>query len=938
MMTDWPQALDQYVSVTKTEQEHTAALNAILITCKRGGETGFQRLIEDMGPYLTTTDGQIRSRAVQLIGEVIGRLPDLKLHPSAVGSVAEFLSERLSDDPTVSAAISAVAKLLARHPVPAGVDIRVIRALFADVQLQAKPQPTRLAALEMLLNVAEKMTAIGREFSYGALQAVDGERDPRNLKISFHLMCKVVKLMPEAEQFAEDIFDVVSCYFPITFSPPPNDVNGVTRADLVNGLRDAIAAAPYMAEWAIPFFLERLPSDKQDALENLAYCLPFYNAQVVAPFVGELWPALRTEIFAGQDKPIVDAALSCLKSLVTVLSPAAGVMQQCLQGVVGETAFRLPAGAAADAAMQILLTLLEASADAAKYILEIVVPQLLSNEQRAASLPVLANFVHSCVGLRSGAQLLGPYARALLACFVSGMDLAEETARDAAADGACELILVPQLLSADNAPIAAVVAKLAQAACAAGVGTRASNAFIRLTMQRQQEIAAAADVCRSAIVQQPKTALAVVAAACAVSQPLFLTMVPVFQEQLLSRELSADSALWLDALASMVVSAEKAKLLVELLATLLPRVDYTVAMLVASCALLLRNVMRQLESEGQISFMATLHSLNVLQLVPSPAMCTAALGSLRPASLSSPHAAPLAAELIHFTTNSSEWTLLQNQCAEAAASVINKLPAGYELDSFVASHVYAPLFGRVHDDEVPVAQRASTVRMIGWVAKAMTCRGHEDTEKLLHFVAGALGNPAEALAAAAASAIGDIVRDSDGPLSKPSHATVRPLYKQRTTAQLLPIILDAYRTGQWQGQCAAAVAHILRNAPRAALKDQLASLLPLLGSAMRQAGAEAGAAAADALTELVDDPACAVGAHLTELLPALLHLSVNGSLSAARISALQCISAFSKLPFPLLFPHKQEVLNTLAKPLDDRKRTVRRAAALCRSRWFMLSS
>lgn len=35
----------------------------------------------------------------------------------------------------------------------------------------------------------------------------------------------------------QDLFDITFCYFPITFTPPPDDPYGITSDDLVLALR-----------------------------------------------------------------------------------------------------------------------------------------------------------------------------------------------------------------------------------------------------------------------------------------------------------------------------------------------------------------------------------------------------------------------------------------------------------------------------------------------------------------------------------------------------------------------------------------------------------------------------------------------------------------------------------------------------------------------------
>ena len=66
--------------------------------------------------------------------------------------------------------------------------------------------------------MGEELQAFGQDFVFGIIQAVDQERDPRNLLILFSIFPVVARYF-QLEPFTEEFFEVFSCYFPIDFTP-----------------------------------------------------------------------------------------------------------------------------------------------------------------------------------------------------------------------------------------------------------------------------------------------------------------------------------------------------------------------------------------------------------------------------------------------------------------------------------------------------------------------------------------------------------------------------------------------------------------------------------------------------------------------------------------------------------------------------------------------
>lgn len=75
----------------------------------------------------------------------------------------------------------------------------------------------------------------------GLLDCLEGEKDPRCLILCLKVLTNTQAAFPQAaDEQAEAIFDVTACYFPITFTPPPNDPYGITPEMLSKALQAAL--------------------------------------------------------------------------------------------------------------------------------------------------------------------------------------------------------------------------------------------------------------------------------------------------------------------------------------------------------------------------------------------------------------------------------------------------------------------------------------------------------------------------------------------------------------------------------------------------------------------------------------------------------------------------------------------------------------------------
>uniref|UniRef100_A0AAR2IV57 MMS19 nucleotide excision repair protein n=1 Tax=Pygocentrus nattereri TaxID=42514 RepID=A0AAR2IV57_PYGNA len=277
---------------------------------------------------LTSSQAQTRGRGVQLLSEVLQECYS-SLSEREVEVLIAFYENRLKDHYAITPHVLRGLKALAKSSVlPPGSAVSMLKSLFQDVHVQSLMLAERSSVYNMLISLMEsreeELKGLGPDFVFGFVQAVDGERDPRNLLLAFQIARNIIHRGYDLSQFTEELFEVTSCYFPIDFTPPPNDPHGITHEDLILALRGVLTGTPRFAEFLLPLIIEKLDSDVQnakvDSLQTLAACSPVYGHKELAEFLPGLWSSIRREVFQTASERVESAGLAALGALTSSLS------------------------------------------------------------------------------------------------------------------------------------------------------------------------------------------------------------------------------------------------------------------------------------------------------------------------------------------------------------------------------------------------------------------------------------------------------------------------------------------------------------------------------------------------------------------------------------------------------------------------------------------
>lgn len=173
---------------------------------------------------------------------------------------------------------------------------------------------------------------LGEDVDLAELMVVsmDGEKDPGCLFDAFQALQAVcgafcrfderdvaLEMMRKAE---EELFDVLACYFPVSFEPKERSARGITREDLAGGLEACLLAWPGFYDDALDMLEEKMGSIVKQAKVDSMRLLAGLCARSEKSSPRRVWSMLRGDVvgasefqFFGKEHPIVLSTLAqCL--------------------------------------------------------------------------------------------------------------------------------------------------------------------------------------------------------------------------------------------------------------------------------------------------------------------------------------------------------------------------------------------------------------------------------------------------------------------------------------------------------------------------------------------------------------------------------------------------------------------------------------------------
>ncbi|KAJ2615147.1 hypothetical protein H4S08_001380 [Coemansia sp. RSA 1365] len=883
--------VDAYI-IGLEDNADNSTLRQTLVTHISNGDISLLELVQALGSYLSSEEAGRRSKGAHVLADVLTDLPADSIPPQATEKLARFFAARLADSPCVPHALPSIIALQGLDSFTDQCAVDVLNALFKEVHVQSFQHSTRSEAYRLLdLIIDNRKTVVksmGDDFVLGFAQMLDGEKDPRSLMVAFQIIPKLAKLV-NIKNNAEDLFDVIFCYFPITFKHRESDPSSISPDALKSALRAAITCSPYFGDMAIKPLIEKTTaasmSVKIDTYETLSAAAPVYDPEVLKPDMEVLIEQIREDVIMASDEAVVSAALGTLEAMYSAVSPAAppsnGLDSRVaefnetltpLDYVLKDAIFQLTADDIKNPEQ--IGKLLRSAARSSAYncnvvsdaVLPIIVERLNTTDVltvRRELIDVLNHVLSASCDVDRKAECLDADKNNLLNIYRldASVPLDKEYSflHITRLKGITLLILMPGFLDVNETTMA--LQTISRAAIERNedenVNKEGSHLLVQLAQSKPEAV---------------ETAVL----------PLFF-----------------------DALCENMVSTHKVSSLLNALG----------AIGVATATVLqpiLSGLVRVITS-GKLSPSHYLAATTTIRKMVETATA-ASNGGLANAAIS------------------TESSYHRDVCFEIIATVLNKISSSDLRDQLTRS---------VLDNADAVDIGIAHVLFRHWVARALVNRNDKGGYECIHWLLSQITRDLP-FSSEAAEGFSIILGEHDWAVTAATHGVFRLLSKQRFYATVVPEITTSFKgatSDTIKANLLIVLTYTVRHMPKSVLMTGIEEVVPLLLSAICLTTGDLKAASIRTITMvMLESPETLQEQIATPIIPLLIasvaHTSSANSIEVRRAAHDALLLVPEKYPFSALNSVRKNVLHALARARDDHKRLVRIEAVKAYNKWL----
>ena len=900
-----------------------------------------------------------------------------------------FFCDRLKDHHSIQPlVIYAFLALTSYQKVRNDQIITMLQSIFTEVHVQSLMQADRRNVHNILSNLLKTkldvLRTLGADFVFGFIQCMDSERDPRNLLLCFNNSLHIIQNL-DIKLFAEDFFEVLSCYFPVDFRERAEEEFRIKKKDLVSSLHDCLSATPLFGPYAVPLYLEKLSSDlmesKRDALLTFTACLKVYKPEDISVHIDDIWLSIRKDYLLSDLSELGDGYLEFIYELVTSLSQLED--ESCMKKLVDflvkdslqtlkdpEMVIAVPCANVIynisrgshkvyQELVERLLTPLQTALE--KYIspaqrtsvLEIVL-KILSIDQKTSSNLIL-DFVSYLLPLFYDSLVNSDSVPLKVVCLKCLEEVVSQRSSYPAVDFDALSVHTFSVLDGD-------VPLVLLDAYKSFISKHSLNLPLMFTKHcltathKNTEVLKLLPFCSFENEELCKATFAklnhLLSLACSGDNSCDIGDVLECYRGVLEGSRNIDGQLCFIPLFTLVASEGSSEDVIERVGDVLAVCSRLLSDEQCSevCLLVSQLLVGATDKPTGQLFGSSLPTISVgddslrLSIVTKAVLTQVSIKHLQELNVES-----LFNRLVELLMHTHNKKVHEN-LAITLASITNKLPS--------SSQLTMQYLDRLKDSvRTGVADERSMV-VLGWLTKALVLNWQSATKTSIDLMLECL--TVDTLALQCCKSFGVVVEDCERVFTKKSHAVVKPVFKQRYTEYVVPLLIAQYNSCDKHRKSfhMGALSKTLQVMPPRMLQKHLKSMMPLLmhslstcTAQLREKTAQKHEATTPSepqqqqVTGLTLKTICTVIEQsrddVLDYVPTMIsHLSqlISHSCMDVRINALKSLTALSMCTLHVILPLRTDVLKKVSVVLGDGKRLVRKEAVRCSNAWHMLNS
>lgn len=294
---------------------------------------------------LTSEEDSKREKALHCLSCVLSKLHPDQLLRNEISVIFNFYKSKFDDDVLMKSTLDGMNSLMGMKYISV-TEITALLELLKDEYDAGKfLAATRFFPFQILETMfrTSKDKIVGTPtlnnlFIATFIQIATGEKDPKNLLISFKLNKIVTQEFENVEEFKEPLFDILFAYFPITFKPPKNDPYKISNSDLKLALRSALSSSSIFAHDVFSNLIDKMsassPNVKNDTLLTMKACIDSYGGRHCVESWLPLWTSLKFELIHNSEgtessmlNPVTNEVVNAKKSVQSNYQVALDVMK-----------------------------------------------------------------------------------------------------------------------------------------------------------------------------------------------------------------------------------------------------------------------------------------------------------------------------------------------------------------------------------------------------------------------------------------------------------------------------------------------------------------------------------------------------------------------------------------------------------------------------------